>query len=606
MEPTEGWVPFSVDLGEFLENWGNVGDRLRLDFGSNPDVELQIRNLKIRKRTAAEIEREIELKKTKQKRFVRDSTLESNLKVYLSKAFTSKIEQVIVTENSIKIRGINESSGATFLAEVPPDVDVTESKKFPFSVPVENGAFHLDLPRKVERNNLTYDRLLSKWVLFKEHEHSRPQLVSHAKYPTTISSLYDYPEEKPFSKKGLGGFGVGRGPVEDLDELDITSVTVNVWFNRFMFTEPGDDRIKHTYNGKNWYFGETQVNNLDKTFKAATERGIITAAILLVSKIEQCPDKEIGRLLQHPEMDPAGIYSMPNVTTPESVECYAAALDFLASRYSRADKMYGRAHHWIIHNEIESGWIWTNMGKKTVQIFMDAYHKSMRICYAIARNYNPNSEVFISLAHGWTYSHGPKFYPGKEVMEILLKYTKSEGDFEWGMAYHPYAEHLVEPKTWLDEKVDFTFETPLITFKNLEVLDAYIKLPELQYLGKEKRTLWLSEQGTNSRTYSEKDLIEQAAGFAYTWKKMEDLDGIDGFQWHNWVDLRNEGGLRLGLRRFTDDEEKPAAKKPVWYVYQAAGRPNEDEVFEQYKELIGIESWEEVKYKEKIKSKTNQ
>jgi hypothetical protein len=287
------------------------------------------------------------------------------------------------------------------------------------------------------------------------------------------------------------------------------------------------------------------------------------------------------------------------------VECYAAALDFLASRYSRPDKKYGRVHHWIMHNEVDIGWVWTNMGKTNLQVYMDTYVKSMRMCYAITRTYNPHSEVFISLTHYWMWTSNANYFPSKQVMGVLLDYTKAEGDFEWGIAHHPYPEKLIEPKTWLDEKVDFTFETPLITFKNLEVLDAYIKQPELLYRGEEKRTLWLSENGTNSRTYSEKDLFEQAAGFAYTWKKMEDLDGIDGFQWHNWYDLKNEGGLRLGLRKFPDDEKEPGARKPVWYVYQAAGRSNEDEVFEQYKELIGIESWEEVKYKGKIKSESD-
>jgi hypothetical protein len=156
---------------------------------------------------------------------------------------------------------------------------------------------------------------------------------------------------------------------------------------------------------------------------------------------------------------------------------------------------------------------------------------------------------------------------------------------------------LYEPKTWLDGQVEFNFQTPLITFKNLEVLDAWIKLPEVQYKGKIKRTLWLSENGTNSKSYSEQDLKEQAAGFAYAWKKMEKLDGIDGFQWHNWIDNRNEGGLRIGLRRFPNDEQDPGGKKPVWYLYQAAGTDKEDELFDLYKKTIGIKKWQEIEHR---------
>ena len=120
------------------------------------------------------------------------------------------------------------------------------------------------------------------------------------------------------------------------------------------------------------------------------------------------------------------------------------------------------------------------------------------------------------------------------------------------------------------------------------------------YKGKIKRTLWLSENGTNSKTYSEQDLKEQAAGFAYAWKKMEKLNGIDGFQWHNWIDNRHEGGLRIGLRRFTDDEQDPGGIKPVWLVFKAAGTKNEDSVFAPYKKVIGIQHWGEIIHKQKI------
>jgi len=287
---------------------------------------------------------------------------------------------------------------------------------------------------------------------------------------------------------------------------------------------------------------------------------------------------------------------MPNMTDPESVNCYAAALDFLASRYSRPDKKYGRINHWIMHNEVDAGWEWTNMGVKTAPIFMDAYVKSMRMCYAIARQYNPWSEVFISLTHYWAWTDHPRFYPSKDLMEMLLRYTSAEGDFQWALAQHPYPQSLFEPKTWLDQQVTFDFNTPLITFKNLEVLSAWMKQTRALYKGTTKRTVWLSENGTNSKTYSPQDLAEQAAGFAYTWKKLEKLDGIDGFQWHNWIDNRHEGGLRIGLRRFPDDEQDPGGAKPVWYAYQAAGTPREDSVFEPYKKLIGISSWNEVCY----------
>ena len=591
----EGWVGYSIDLSKEMKEWGKAGDFLRLDFGGRPDVNIQIRNLAIRPMSI----REKELAANREAKVRQEAEMESRLKDYLAKNFSSKISKVAVWDSKISVEGHSTSVGPTYLCEVAPYQDVTEAKVFETAILVSGKKFKTEIDRFVDRNGIRYDRLLSKWVLAEKTTNGY-QLISHAHYPDIIKAKYSYPKEVAKGRKGIGGFSVNRGHQEDLEELGATSATVNIWFSKFMFTKPAEGRVEHVYNGKSWYFKAREVALFDSTFRTTARKNIVTAAILLVDKAESCPDPEIGRLLQHPDMDPAGIYSMPNMTNPASVECYAAALDFLASRYSRADKKYGRCNHWIMHNEVDAGWEWTNMGEKTALIFMDTYIKSMRMCYAIARSYNPNSEVFVTLTHYWAWTSHPRFYPSKDLMEILIQNTRAEGDFQWAMAHHPYPQSLMEPKTWLDKQVDFTFNSPLITFANLEVLNAWIKLPEVLYKGKIKRTLWLSENGTNSRTYSEQDLKEQAAGFAYTWKKMKTLDGIDGFQWHNWFDNRGEGGLRIGLRRFPDDETDPGGAKPVWYVFKAADTPNENAVFDQYKGIIGIKDWKEARFAGKI------
>ncbi len=197
-----------------------------------------------------------------------------------------------------------------------------------------------------------------------------------------------------------------------------------------------------------------------------------------------------------------------------------------------------------------------------------------------------------SFTHSWT--EPVELYSSKELLTNLQKFSHAEGDFQWGIAYHPYPQDLNEPKTWNDTRATFSTESHLVTFKNLEVIDHWVKLAENKYRGTIKRTLWLSENGTNSRTYDEQDLKEQAAGFAYAWKKLSRLDGIDGIQWHNWIDNRHEFGLRIGLRKFPDDETDPGGAKPVWHAYKAAGTEDEDAVFDQYKSVIGINDWNEI------------
>jgi hypothetical protein len=75
-------VAFSIDLSD----WGKINDRLRFDFGSRPNVEIQIRNIILRKPTLKE--QEIAAKRDENLRA--DSMLDNHLNSYLSKNFSSK------------------------------------------------------------------------------------------------------------------------------------------------------------------------------------------------------------------------------------------------------------------------------------------------------------------------------------------------------------------------------------------------------------------------------------------------------------------------------------------------------------------------------------
>lgn len=601
---TEGWVTFSIDLSEALKTWGKKGDYLRLDLGPAPALSIQLKHLALRQQT----KRELEIAKNKALKKKQEVILERNLVTYLDKDFPNQISNVLVTDEIVRLEGKVSDDKNLHLAEVGVYEDATELKDFSFLEVIEpkDKTFNITLDRFKTQHGYKQDRLLSKWIIVEKKE-DKYKVASHARYADSIVPKYNYPFKKPSTKKGLGGYSINReAPYTDLDSLGITSATVNIWISKFFRSNPSPEDMPFEYMGDTYYVNKKQIKNLDNTFLSTSERNIEVSAILLVDKASKTPDKKIGHILEHPDCDPSGIYSMPNLTTPKGVQYYSAILDFLANRYSRPDKKFGRIHHWIIHNEVDAGWVWTNAGEKTALVFMDIYHKSMRMSHNIARKYNPNSKVFITLTHFWDWTSNPHFYHSTELLEFLLKFSKIEGDFEWAIAYHPYPESLREPKTWLDKKVSFSFDSQLITFKNIEVLDAWVKQPKVFFKGKTKRLVYLSENGTNSPTYSEQDLKEQAAGMAYAMKKIKYLDGIDGFQYHNWQDNRNEGGLRIGLRRFPDDKDNPGGIKPVWKVYQAFGTEMEDKVYNQYKTIIGINSWDEIRYKGPINETRNQ
>jgi len=589
--PSSSWKTLSIDLGDQIAkfNWGKVGDFLRLDFGDEANITVDIRHLRLRKRNEAEE------KLAKERELFRqdDEALNEEITAYLSKSYPAEVVDVSVSREAITIRGTVPNGESLMLAEITPYEQLSRVAKFENTYPIDGSQFSLSFERYIERAGFQYDRALSAWAVVREG--NPDELFSHARYANDIQAQWGLPAQSLAHKKGLGGFSANRGFIEDLDDLPIGSVTVNVTITSFIYLDARADAYVHEYGGRPYYFDKAKIDELDQTFRAAAARNIIVSAIILVQKASECADPSVGRLLQHENYTDDAFFTMPRLDQAESLNCYAAALDFLASRYCQPGSPYGRIHHWIMHNEVDAGSTWTNMGKgRPLFVFLDNYYKSMRICYNIARSYDERAEVLGSFTHSWVDAAPGGDYATLDMINGLLRYSEAEGDFQWGLAYHPYPEDLNEPKTWNDGQATFSARSPLVTFKNLEVLDDWIKKPENRYLGTNKRTLWLSENGTNSRTYEEKDLQEQAAGLAYAWKKLKHLDGIDAIQWHNWIDNRGEFGLRIGLRRFPDDEEDPGGRKPVWYVYQAAETEREDEVFDPYKAIIGINNWSEI------------
>ena len=72
-----------------------------------------------------------------------------------------------------------------------------------------------------------------------------------------------------------------------------------------------------------------------------------------------------------------------------------------------------------MHNEVDGGLEWTNMGMKPVTVFSDTYIKSMRMCYNIVRQYDAHAEVFASFSHSWTEISNYKWYTSKEIIDLL-------------------------------------------------------------------------------------------------------------------------------------------------------------------------------------------
>ncbi len=584
MPKSSSWKEFNCNLKTDMakHSWGRTGDYMRVDFGHVANNNIQIRGLKLRPMNDAE---KAEYDK-QTSAATGNAAMAERLGDYLKKNYSSEVTSVSVKASEIVISGKAAGSSGYYLAEIAPYEDITETKTFSSKTPIPSPTFSITVPRTASRGGFTYDKILSKWAVVKGDE-----IDSHARYADEIE-ISSYPEKAaPKTKKGLGGFYGPTLQISDLDALGITSVTVNIVLNTLINTTvTGAYSIPYKYGGKTYYINASEQSAQDKIMAECAKRGIVVSVILLTRPGDNTAATAI---MKHPE-NQGGNYSMQNLTTPEGVNIFAGAIDYLASRYNGGSK--GRIHHWIIHNEVDFGTEWTNMGDQPELRFIDTYIKVMRVCGLIARKYDPNGSPLISLTHCWSRADGQ--YAPKSLLEDLNNFSAAEGDFYWGVAYHPYPQDLTKPAFWNnDTRSTYDENSSYCTFKNLEVVDHWIRQKKNMYKGSTKRLLFLSENGTNSPSYSESDLALQAAGAAWALKKVYALEGIDAIQWHNWMDNRYEGGLRIGLRKFSDEPGDPAGIKPVWHVYQAAGTSSESAVFDPYLKTIGINSWEETLHK---------
>lgn len=611
MGRAESWLPFAVELKALSKGkWNAKFNRLRLDFGQKSGVTLRIRNLRLRPRTEDE-QRSLSERQAERERKL---TAEKRVNAFYKTEFPNYIDSVKVTQTEIIIQGRGNDID-TKLCEIRPAVSpadfqlvgrpkqqglilqhstqkdwwilsgttkIRPIETAPVNVSAEN--WTVRVPRRLGH----VDRMTSRWAVqrsFPKILGFERKLYSHWKYATdlTEAAAHDLPQMVPQGIKGMGGVSP-RFPLDELVELGVHNITVNLALSGMLDSKPHAGWPTFEHAGRTWWINPAQLAANDKLVKFATDHNIVVSGILLIP----FSDSEFGRTLRHPEADRAGQYAMPNLTNAEGVAAYEAVLEFLASRYATPDNKHGRISNWIVHNEVGYGWEWTNMGHQPPMLFFDHYLRSMRLVHNVTRRHNPHSRVFISLTHHLNTPSADdwKSYSNLEFLKRLNESSKIEGDFAWGVAYHPYPQNLRRPDAWNDTRVTDDFTTPLITPKNIAVLDRWMHRPEMRDSHGKVRGVLLSEQGFNTPDYSAENQRLQAAGFVYMWRKMRGLKSIEAFHNHRWVDHPHEGGLLLGIRKLPADGKPYGEKKFAWDVYKALDTPSEKEVTRFADEII--------------------
>ena len=372
--------------------------------------------------------------------------------------------------------------------------------------------------------------------------------------------------------------------IDDALALGIHHAGVNVNLTALL------DQKSDPETGK-FLFNQNYLKSLDGQIKPISDKGVLVYVILLTY-----PSKDPGRdaIALHPDHRKDYKFSVGAFNTTNRF--LEEVTDMLAERWSGAHPEFGRVWGWIIGNEVNSHFLWNNMGLVPLETAVSEYEKAFRIIHNAIRKHSTHARTYVSFDHHWASSmHNvspQEATSGRDYLDTFARLVRERGDFDWNVAWHPYPEDLGNPRAWADKTITTDDSSNKVTFKNLQVLTRHLAKPELLCDGKLRRII-LSEQGFHTLLNPEGERL-QAAAFAYAWEKIQTMPTVDAFIYHRHVDHAKEGGLRLGLwRNAPHSIADPHSKKLIYELFKKAGTPEWREAADALLPVTGLKAWNE-------------
>ncbi len=474
------------------------------------------------------------------------------------------------------------------LAGPLPGSELSLSRPVPETAGGRGTGCRLALPRREGDR----DRLCSRFELWRQGK----KLPGVSFVSEIEPAEWDYPYPQGRSKKGLQ-----VRFIDDAIKLGVQHAALNLNLGNVMAVAAGPDTVPFNWQGRVFHIRENAYAAFDHQVKTLSDAGIVVNLILLNSAHwgGEILDPLLGELILHPAYDREGLISAFNMQTADGYAFYQAFVAYTAARYMRPDQRYGRACGLIIGNEVNSGWVWGNAGECSDTAYVREYCAALRTAWLTARSFYSQARVYVSLDHFWNTTFQPAYplrlYRGRRVLELLRDLGDQDGDFGWCVAYHPYCEDFNHPDFWNDRTAVFNFSTPRITFKNLEILPAFLEQPSFLYKGR-IRPIIFSEQGFHSDE-TERSEMTGAAAYCLAYWKIEHQPAVESFILHAHIDNIHEFGLNLGLLRrdkASGEENLPAGPKPIYEAFRVIDGPDADSWYQRARRIVGETIWDEM------------
>lgn len=367
----------------------------------------------------------------------------------------------------------------------------------------------------------------------------------------------DYPELG--SKKGILLDPTMLGTPE-LTDLGVKHTIYNIPLSHIMgeTADPTFPTITYTYRGKNYQFNGAAINGYDGLFTYLSNMGMSATAVVLNDWNEAYPE------LIHPEaakQDSGAYYYMFNAAEESGARTLEAVASFLAERYSSG--AHGMIHSWVIANEINQNRVWNYMDTQDVVHYAETFEQSMRIFYQAVKSHYAGGRVYFSIDHAWNSNEGNNrsFFNGRDVLEAFNTAALAHGNYDWGIAIHPYPEPLTRVNYWSQE-YDKTKDAPHLSVMNLNVLTDTLSEEAFLDRAGEVRSVTITELGFSSGSGERL----QAAAFAYCYYIVEANPYVDAFLMNRQTDAPEEVKVGLSFGVYEYDHSGKYIKDVFRYI----------------------------------------
>ncbi|MCH4032699.1 MAG: DUF5722 domain-containing protein [Lachnospiraceae bacterium] len=317
--------------------------------------------------------------------------------------------------------------------------------------------------------------------------------------------------------------------VDYLTDLGVDQITYNLPIGNLM-TDPSLGFESYTYNGKNYQFSKAILGQYDIIVPKMNKAGISVTLILLNNLTSDTN-------LIHPQSldgTQANYYAFNTANSAGTDELEAIA-SYLGKRYSGD---HGTVDNWVVGNEVNARSEWNYINAAVGETYAaKAYTDAVRIFYNGILSQNANARVYVGIDHEWSKSDGipaELHYGGKSFLQSVQAAASAEGNFNYGVATHPYNVPLYNALTWapaIQNSVTDDQNSVYVTMANIDVLTDFLCSKKNLQTDGQVRSVLCSEVGYTSlpsHGYASDDNVQSAALAFGFWQAMNN-QYIDGF-----------------------------------------------------------------------------